>query len=210
MDLPQVIILSTQRSGTHLLESFLKHHPNLHGRGEMFLRYSREGFAGENVREKINVAILMYNQLKIFKNVGGELAACKIIHLLRDPKNVALSRCQARSDKAYYGDKYRAHLSVGEMSLEKRIKSDLRIPPDLHDFEQQAIKILQEQKCISELLFAIPHLELHYEDFVSGEVSIDVLNVKTATMLGDYLSLDAAYFQKKTSYVKTGIIKPHV
>jgi len=41
--LPEILIIGNQRSGTHLLESFLKNHPLINGRGEIFLKYEQNG-----------------------------------------------------------------------------------------------------------------------------------------------------------------------
>ena len=73
--IPQVLIFSTQRSGTHLLASFFEQHPQIHVRGEAFLRYERTGTITENIPGKLNMGILMYNQVLTMESLGGDSLA---------------------------------------------------------------------------------------------------------------------------------------
>jgi hypothetical protein len=72
--LPEVLIISHPRSGTHLLESFLECHPLIHGRGEIFLTYQRNGIIEKNQGSKINVGDFnVRTNGGLFKKLGGIL-----------------------------------------------------------------------------------------------------------------------------------------
>jgi hypothetical protein len=92
-DIPEVIILSHQRSGTHFFQSCLMSHPKIRGRGECFDRYEKARLSRvecgsedlalfRNESGKINVGILMYNQIPSFESWFGVLRGYKLIHLI--------------------------------------------------------------------------------------------------------------------------------
>ena len=80
------------------------------------------GLAGRpNLQQKLrnkldclNVAIVMYGQVPRFEALCAPLSDCRIIHLLRHPKNVALSVAQLRADHDRYPD-LQAHYRKDEM-----------------------------------------------------------------------------------------------
>lgn len=209
MILPQVIILSTQRSGTHLLESFLASHPGINGRGEMFLRLQRSGIIENNVNGKINIGILMYDQIHIFKELGGNFFNHKIIHLLREPFAVALSLLQMQADKKETGANYKAHYQKTKLS-DKKPNSFIsqRGVLDITYLETLKDSILKEQEKHIEQLKSIYHLQLRYEDLAPGNETVEYLNAITQGQLTSFLELPSEPRIFHTAYLKTGINLP--
>ena len=198
--IPQVIILSTQRSGTHLLLSFLENNSLMHRRGEIFWYYRQGRNIGFNKINKINIGILMYNQIYIFEKLGGILSDVKIIHLLRDPKQVAKSQVQMIKDKELLGDKFKGHLYKGESMPERAIIS----PDDIVILENE---IRQSQKKYIQLLKNIPHLELHYEDIVPDQKTVEQLDQKIKKKILKFLHLKDDHLVYKTDLIKTAVDK---
>jgi hypothetical protein len=197
-DIPQVLILGTQRSGTHVLESFFRKHPQIHIRGEVFLPYEKTGKAGGNISGKLNIGILMYSQVAAMEKMGGKLLDQKIIHLLRNPKAIARSRLQMEADRKVLGAQYRAHLYQGESLPRRGI-------PDTSVLEKMARSIEMEQEKYKEILKGTFHLELHYEDFVPSEESISVLDRSVQIRVLSFLGLKDPGVPFYTKHVKTGI-----
>jgi hypothetical protein len=205
MYLPEVIILSTQRSGTHLLESFLAKHPLFHAKGEMFLKFIRSNVLVENAPGKINIGILMYGQLRTFLQLGGFEYNPKIIHLLRNPYNVALSRLQMGADRVQMGEAYQAHFHIEDLSRPEIKKMlDERIRPDLTEVETLASKITEEQQVFIQMLENTPHLQLNYEEIVRDNESVRILDKEIQSRILSYLDVpdDCELY---TTYYKTGI-----
>ena len=192
---PQALIFSTQRSGTHLLLSFLNKHPNVHGRGEIFLKYKRTGQIEDNHPDKLNVAILMYDQLPVFKKLGGVLKDLKIIHLIRDCHFVALSRLQAQADKKKQGLDYQAHYHKEDPLKEQGI-------PELSRLDQLKNEIDQEQRQFVKLLKNLDHLELKYEEIVQNDQSVEFLDQEVQQRLLRYLDLETVPFRLYTTLIK--------
>lgn len=207
MYLPEVIILSTQRSGTHLLDSILRKHPMIHGKGEMFLRYRRKGTLLNNVEDKINIGILMYSELSIFLKLGGGAYKPLIIHLLRNPYDVALSRLQMRADRLKLGNSYKAHCKINELEkpeVSKRLKD--RIEPDDSSIDSLVCSIAENQQKHVLMLKNIPHLQINYEEIALDNESVTVLNKEVQKKLMIFLNLSDDDFKLSTSYYKTGIV----
>jgi hypothetical protein len=126
-DRPDSIILSHQRSGTHFLQASLSSHPAIHGRDEFLMHFrcpaSRPGrehdakLISYDLRNRPgfhNIAIVMYSQVELYEQHIGSIFDVKVIHLLRDPRDVARSYAQMMSDKGVLGIKYRPHYSLGD------------------------------------------------------------------------------------------------
>ena len=208
LNLPEIIILSTQRSGTHLLESFLTKHPRINGKGEMFLRYKRTGILKENDDNKINVAILMYSEINVFLNLGGGNYFPKIIHLIRAPYQVALSRLQMQADKLQLGDKYKAHCKVSDLQKPEIIeKLNRRNKPDLSTVESLSAAILKNQTKHISLLEKVHHLQIDYNEIAQNGKSAEYLNEDTQRKLLAFLELPDEGIRLYTTYFKTGIVK---
>jgi hypothetical protein len=197
IDLPQIFILSTQRSGTHLLESFLLSHPQINNRGEIFDTLQKKRIPLPNKKGRFNIGILMYNQIPIFQASGGHFENHKIIHLTRNPAHVALSQLQAVADKKLHGTIYRAHTLKHQPPQKKGT-------PDMSTFGELAHKISLEQRKHTDLLKTINHLPLNYEDFVSNNQNVEFLNEDVQRRILKYLNLKDVSYRLFTSYIKTG------
>lgn len=199
--LPEILIIGYQRSGTHLLESFLKNHPLINGRGEIFLKYEQNGRIEKNKESKINVGILMYGQMSAFEKLGGILKKHKIIHLVRNSEDVALSLLQAEADKKIQGSDYKAHYKENEIMPEhykiKYRKALLLIIKK---------RIYAKQRKYSEELSKSGCLELTYESIAPNNKTVKELDKNLTKMIFDYLEIkiDGAC-KLQTRYIKTGI-----
>lgn len=208
MFLPQVIILSTQRSGTHLLQSFLSRHPMINGRGEMFLRYMRTGNLDSNLDGRINVGILMYSEIAVFLKMVESLdndLDLKIIHLLRDPGNVALSRLQMEADKKMLGSSYQAHFHTTEQEDNYKKFINARKALDSSRLDVITKQVTHDQYQFTEMLKDTPHLQLYYEEIAPDNKPVEQLNKATRNKLFNFLGLDAGDLTFYTTYIKTGI-----
>jgi len=206
-DQPDVIILSTQRSGTHFLESSLASHPLIHKRGECVLRYRldganpkldavhRQGRIFTNRPNRTNLAIVMYSEVALLEKLCGPLEKQKIIHLLRDPESVARSVLQKDANKNKYQERYRAHYKLNEKVL-----------PDVA-FDRAKVKpltrqIAAEQKKFIRRLKGHPHLfVIHYED-IAGQGEVNILPKKFTREILKFLQLP--YHPLSNDLKKTG------
>jgi hypothetical protein len=177
-DRPYAIIVGHPRSGTHLLEECLASHPQIHKRSECVLRYKqlrgqkklpaalRKRPILTNQPGRVNIAIVMYAELPLFEQLCGPLKDVKVIHLLRNPPDVARSCAQWKANKAQYGKKARAHFKVSETPL-----PNAKFPTAALPAHTREVKKLQDQHAA---LFA-QHpatLTVSYEEFTGNrEVS---------------------------------------
>jgi len=124
VDKPDVVILSHQRSGTHFLQASLASHPKVRPRGEFLLQLKKKVKSSEakmsalsqvespvfrNQTGMLNIGIVMYSQMALFEPICGELCSYPVIHLTRNPWNVAQSIVQMKADRQSLGEAYRAH-----------------------------------------------------------------------------------------------------
>ena len=91
----------------------------------------RERFIKEyiftNEPNHLNAAIVMYNCVQAFEKLCGPIFGCKIIHLLREPQDIARSLLQKWANQAHYGNNYKSHYSVDESPPENVPFSDTEI-----------------------------------------------------------------------------------
>jgi hypothetical protein len=199
--LPEILIISHPRSGTHLLESFLKGHPMINGRGVIIVKYEEKGIIETNKIFKFNVGILMYEHISTFEKLGGILKKHKIIHLVRNSKDVALSILQMKADKIIQHSNYVAHHKENEIiPIRGKIiysKKQLLIMERMVEYRQ---------KKYSEELRKFGCLELSYESIAPNNTTVKELDKKISKAIFDYLGIkidDGCNLQ--TKYVKTGI-----
>lgn len=196
--LPEVIIFSTQRSGTHLLLDLLDSHPDINGRGEMFLHYRIGKKITPHVEGKVNVAILHYGHLNEFYELGGSLKEIKIIYLSRNPRNIAISKLQLIADRKIDAS-IKGHKRVGREYGERG-----KIDEGLIDIRISEVK--KKQKKQRELLRDIKHLQINYEDFVPDEKNIEYLDDNVAKKILDFIGLK--HIDKlHTTHIKTRTYK---
>jgi hypothetical protein len=195
----EVIIFSNQRSGSHLLLNALKQHPKIKGRRELY--YSlREGRDEEQlhgyVDGKVNIAILHYNQLDNFYKAGGSLENVKIMLLLRNPRNVAISTLQLMADRKL-NKNILGHGKVDKEYGKRGVIDESKIP-------HRISVTIERQNAQKEMLRDINHFVINYEDFVPNEKNIEYLDDKVAKKILNFIGLE---FKKRlyTNLRKTRI-----
>jgi hypothetical protein len=218
IDCPEAIILSHSRSGTHFLEASLGNHPKVHQRGECFLRY--EQFIAENCREqlkkpprrgshryknipdKLNIAILMYPNVPFVTNeLRFSLQAVKIIHLLRNPRHVAISCAQMEADRFHFGDGFKAHYKLDQPSHEHVPIREKRI----QEIKQE---VMAFQNDFSEKLKNHPHvLTINYDEVTKNQ-QMNEIPERLASEWLNFLGLNP--FLLKNSLKKTGNSSPEL
>jgi hypothetical protein len=129
---PHAIILSVPRSGTHFLQASLASHPRIFSRDEFLVRYANNGsneldnllglryHAYANKPSRLNIGIIMYENIQDYESFFGPLTETKIIHLLRNPLDIALSCLRMETDRKYYQNKFRKHYLQNERPLPHR------------------------------------------------------------------------------------------
>jgi hypothetical protein len=201
---PDVIIISHPRSGTHFLAASLASHPTIHSRGECVQWYTRnvknpsmikkgiERHQATNKPGKINIAIVMYCHIEAYHRLCGQIAPSKVMHLLRNPENIARSVLQAAANWHCYGDRYKAHCRVGETALPNapidtdRIESEARI---IRRLQIQFSKHLQSFNDV---------LSITYEE-LTGNQQTSKIPEATARKLLTYLNLE---YHPLSNYLK--------
>jgi len=164
---PDFVIVSSPRSGTHFLESALASHPRIHGRGECVLRFCRSlappsKYVFINKPGHLNGAIVMYAQIRDFEQMFGSIHEFKAIHLLRNPRDAALSRAQKESDRKLMGAKYKAHRRMQEGPQQHTSISAERV----NEFYE---KIKKDQEVFRKFIEGHPNLlEVTYEDLTNN------------------------------------------
>lgn len=169
---PHAIILSHQRSGTHLLQAALASHPRVHGRGEFILQYRRRGREPRSANSSdiyvnrpglVNLGIVMYSECDIFQNVCARLDTMKIIHLLRNPRDVARSVAQMEADRVKLGPDFKAHYTLDEVPHAPAVSSEeLRVAIQA--------KVAAEQEHFMAQMDGHPRLfVVTYEDLTGGK-----------------------------------------
>lgn len=104
------LILTAQRSGSHMLGSALNSHPNISCGGEL----GRSDDVIKPSEGEVKGAILMYRHWDLFE---VEFTARKVIHLVRDPYNIALSRLANEYDKWLNKWKHEAHFRKSQQRV---------------------------------------------------------------------------------------------
>jgi hypothetical protein len=208
-EIPQVIILSYPRSGTHFLESALASHPQIRTRGECFLRYRRrlldsahpehffrpDSVVYTNSPDKVNIGILMYNVVEFFNEYCGSLTDYRIIHLLRNPRDAAISVLQMRANRAHYGNAYAVHYRIGQV-----------VPPHC-PYDVNEVELLEHQIAAEQAKFLLllrdqqNVLELVYDALLSSHDCDDMPRNIAETILN---FLDLPPMPLRTSLQRTG------
>jgi len=207
MDMPEVIILSTQRSGTHLLESFLDAHPQVRAHGELYLSFKRSGVQAVMHKDKINIGILMYSQLKWFLELTrdiDDIIEFKLIHLLRDGEDVAKSRLKMTLGRQLLGENYKTHFFTEDR---KTVVDLQKISAGCTDRERQAAlttQIVRDQERFRLLLQGKPHLEVSYNDFVPHNGEATILGKEVQSKLLAFIGLEQIPYPLHTTMIKTG------
>jgi hypothetical protein len=136
-----------------------------------------------NVKSKINVAIVMYSQIRLLEELCGPLSQFKIIHLLRAADAVARSLVQLAANKAYYGRKVKAHYCLGERQLPNAPYDKLEVERIRHEV------VLSQNKHTEYLASCKNVLVLHYEDLTQNQ-QVNRLPEHIASKILAFLCLD--------------------
>jgi hypothetical protein len=182
-------------------------HPKIRGRGECFDRYERARLSRvecgnedialfRNEAGKINVGILMYNQIPFFESWFGVLRGYKLIHLIRDPLCIAESMAQHRANRAYYKEAYRANYHLNQ------------IPPANQPFDRRSIlqyaRSVREQQqyysCKVESTNEV--LTIRYETLTHNQQTSRLSDVYCVEIL-NFMNVEIR--QLATNFVKTGV-----
>lgn len=100
-------IVCHQRSGSHLVQSCLNTHPDIHCFGELI---DKKGLQPPPKR-KVAGGIVMYSQ---WERLEGQVKIQRFLHLIRNPRDTAFSLARNEKDKAVRGSTHRAHYRQGE------------------------------------------------------------------------------------------------
>lgn len=208
---PDVIILSQQRSGTHLLQSALARHPQIETRGEFLVHYQRALARGVPHPEMeaypecpyryrrrenfVNIGIVMYSHIALYEELCAPLESSKIIHLLRDPSDVAQSLAQMDYDKKTMGAAFRAHYHASDVVNLPRITTS--------NIEEKAAQIALAQDKYKRRLSNVENvLTVTYEE-LTGNVQVNELAYSATCRLMEFLNLQVVPL--KTELVKTSL-----
>lgn len=162
------VILTCQRSGSHMVSSALNSHPEIHCVGEV-----------DNIDPLNNV----YGEIKHYNQDPDLDKYDRIIHLIRDPESVAMSRQSQRISHEPHnlGDqKHETHELDGE-----QVKK-----------EAQHIKEIQDEMRLR--VENLDHLEVNYEDIVENGYDniLDYLEVDIIPLKSGYKKLNRTYVIK--------------
>jgi hypothetical protein len=195
---PDAIIVAHQRSGTHFLQASLASHPGVHERGEFILRYKRRNRSTHalanpsddvpdayvNLPGRLNIGIVMYSERPIYERMCGPLSNAKVIHLVRDPRDVAISVAQMRADRAVLGGDFKAHYRIHESP-----------PPhaeySVADIDALVAKVTALQRGFAVECAGFPRaLTLSYEEITGGR-QVSEIPEHIATRLLEFLGLES-------------------
>jgi hypothetical protein len=195
---PDAIIVAHPRSGAHSLESSLGSHPKIHSRGEFILRYKRlasgnaplsdlsqpsERSRLENRPGFLNIAIVAYPQIPLFREICGALVDFRLIHLLRDPEVVARSITQLEQKKLARKRKLRSDFESGEAASKLT-------PASAGAIKSRTSKIIERQQKFTEKFRRHPrHITLSYEELFDHGAR-DILPESAGRRLLAFLSLE--------------------
>jgi hypothetical protein len=205
---PHIVILSLPRSGTHFLESSLASHPRIHARGECFKRYltwidgdrSKLGsYRFCNKPNCINTAVIMYSKLGQFEAVCGSIFSFKVIHLIRRPRDVALSVVQMEEDKRHLGIRFKPHHSI----------HDPQQP--CASFAQNRVSIVEEsvrrcQGTVASMLTSHQQLLTVSYDDLTGNKQVNALSDSACNLLLGFLGLEFYPLRNHLRKTKSGYL----
>lgn len=205
---PDIVILSSMRCGTHLLQSLLGSHPDINIMGEIFLQLSRGREVPPVVEGKVNICILMYYQMKTFEQYNGSLKKFRVIHLKRDPLRAAISIIQRKVDKEKFGSQHSAHAHKSTIDEYNKIRGNITKENynEIHKMKDE-YKYLLDYYSKYLVNYNVDYINVNYEDFVDEEKSIDTLNKEVADKILNFIggiNLDVVL---TTKMVKTGLTK---
>lgn len=173
------LILTTQRSGSHMLASALNSHPSISCEGEITSRgVSTDDSVIEPSAGETRGAILMYNRW----HTPGKFPASKIIHLVRNPCNTAQSRVANEQSKKLKGREHRAHYwkkVTREFEIGRKVLRETE-----NDIKNEIYRMRKEIQRTS-------HMEISYEE-LTGNTSITQVPQESADRISAFLGVPVA------------------
>jgi hypothetical protein len=143
----------------------------------------------------VNIAIVMYQSLRLFGHLCGSLYDYKLIHLVRNPRLVAMSIAQMRADRLVYRDAYRAHEFVHEPAV-SRVPFSWhvveRLVPQVAGAQRRFLKRFRDHRNV---------LSVNYED-LTGNREVSRLPIESSRAVLRFLGL--AFEELTTTLRKTG------
>jgi len=186
------IILSTQRSGTHLLNHCLQSHPNISGVGELLLLWKRAGEQSDPIPiledfftagpREVKVCDIMYNHLngQIIKWL--QKREIRIIHLIRED--------HVRREVSHYLNHHKDKTGLnGIQFAEKRTLIPIRVNPAwVVKYVRRARKAISHYRRVFE---HSPYMEITYADMVGRDgLEVSGLPAETSERLLRFLGLE--------------------
>jgi hypothetical protein len=142
----------------------------------------------------------MYPNVPFFTNeLRFSFSSVKIIHMLRNPRHVAISCAQMEADRFHFGDRFKAHYKLNQPAHEHVPITEKRI----QEIEQDVIVF---QNNFSEKLKNHPDvLTISYDD-VTKNKQMNEIPERLASVWLNFLGLNP--FPLKNSLKKTGYSLP--
>ncbi len=161
--LMRFVILAHHRSGTHLLATKLASHPDISCSGEPSYDYT--GYLDELMAPEA----LLHGHIRMYKHPDVEtiLGGHRILHLVRDPRQTALSVLVTKGIEAYSGGGYAPHYTK-DYEL-------VRFPVPSGAVESRMKQVQAQQVMWRQRLKGFGHLEVSYDEIVSGERDDELL-----------------------------------
>lgn len=177
-------ILTAQRSGSHMLASALNSHPSISCEGEL----GRPDDVIKSSKGEVKGAILMYRHWHMF---GDQFTARKILHLVRDPYNIARSRLANEQDKKQKKWEHEAH-------FREKVSREFELDGKMLGEVRDAVK--DETRRIRNDLRQTLHMEVSYEE-LTGDVSVTEIPQEVSDKLTSFLEVPSAS-------LSTDLVKP--
>jgi hypothetical protein len=175
------IILFGVRSGSHMLGDALNSHPQIACKGE---READVVVDKEPTDKTVNGRLLQYATYdnKINKGKKGFPSTRRIILLVRDPKQRALSHMMNHEDNTKNRNNHLAHFYGGEKPQHFKLdpKQHLRLTRKFRKADKSWINTLKKSK--------YPYLIVNYEDLTGGK-EIDEIPREKAQKILNFLGL---------------------
>ena len=150
------VLITHQRSGSHLLMDLLDSHPEVKMYGEVV----RSGTEPKRVAGKKTGAIVHYKQWERARK-KIDLSATQVVHLKRDPTEVATSVVRNKIDSRTRGDRHQANYRAGD---ERPYHGE--VDPD--EVESWRAKVDRLQREFTEFLSDHDVYTVTYEELTGG------------------------------------------
>jgi len=171
------LIVCHQRSGSHLLQTFLDSHPEINCLGEIGIDDPWSVMQGCKYRG----GILMYNRVGFLKSQVPD----RFIHLIRNPRMTAVSAVKNSALRKRTGAGHNAHRIRGGDP-----KPDIQV--DMDTVNRRTAHIKGRQKRMSRLLrtYRRPILTVTYEELTDGGKDVEFCPEGVMRRLTEFLGVE--------------------